>query len=104
MLLVPTTAALIGAVLPYTGLAHLLGFTPLPWTFFLLLMGMVIVYLLLVELAKTRFYRTPTRCGRRHPPPTPSDSSGASCAGRPASATTRSATGVPDPARHRART
>ena len=39
MLLVPTTAALIGAVLPYTGLAHLLGFTPLPWTFFLLLIG-----------------------------------------------------------------
>ena len=59
MLLVPTGAALVGAVLPYTGLAHLLGFTPLPTTFFLLLFGMVVVYLLLVELAKTRFYRTP---------------------------------------------
>ena len=59
MLVVPTGAALIGAVLPYTGLAHLLGFTPLPTTFFLLLFGMVVVYLLLVELAKTRFYRTP---------------------------------------------
>ena len=30
MLLVPTGAALVGAILPYTGLAHLLGFTPLP--------------------------------------------------------------------------
>ena len=59
MLVVPTGAALVGAVLPYTGLAHLLGFTPLPTTFFLLLFGMVVVYLLLVELAKTRFYRTP---------------------------------------------
>jgi Mg2+-importing ATPase len=59
MLLVPTGAALVGAVLPYTGLAHLLGFTPLPATFFLILFGMVVVYLLLVELAKTRFYRTP---------------------------------------------
>jgi Mg2+-importing ATPase len=59
MLLVPTGAALVGAVLPYTGLAHLLGFTPLPTTFFLLLFGMVVVYLVLVELAKTRFYRAP---------------------------------------------
>ena len=59
MLVVPTGAALVGAILPYTGLAHLLGFTPLPTTFFLFLFGMVVVYLLLVELAKTRFYRTP---------------------------------------------
>ncbi len=59
MLLVPTGAALVGAVLPYTGLAHLLGFTPLPTTFFLLLFAMVVVYLMLVELAKTRFYRAP---------------------------------------------
>ena len=59
MLVVPTGAALVGATLPYTGLAHLLGFTPLPTAFFLLLFGMVVVYLLLVELAKTRFYRTP---------------------------------------------
>ena len=59
MLLVPTGAGLVGAILPYTGLAHLLGFTPLPTTFFLLLFGMVVVYLVLVELAKTRFYRAP---------------------------------------------
>jgi len=59
MLLVPTAAALVGAILPYTGLAHLLGFTPLPAAFFLLLAGMVIIYLLLVELAKTRFYKVP---------------------------------------------
>jgi Mg2+-importing ATPase len=59
MLLVPTGAALVGAILPYTGLANLLGFTPLPTAFFLLLFAMVVVYLLLVELAKTRFYRVP---------------------------------------------
>ena len=68
MLCVPTTAALVGAILPYTGLAHLLGFTPLPTTFFLILFGMVLVYLLLVELAKTRFYRAPaTPVSRRVP-------------------------------------
>jgi Mg2+-importing ATPase len=59
MLAVPTAAAAVGAVLPYTPLAHLLGFTPLPAEFFLILVGMVVVYLGLVELAKTRFYRTP---------------------------------------------
>ncbi|HVC71829.1 MAG TPA: magnesium-translocating P-type ATPase [Acidimicrobiales bacterium] len=59
MLVVPTGAALVGAVLPFTGLATLLGFTPLPTTFFLLLFAMVIVYLVLVELAKNRFYRVP---------------------------------------------
>ena len=59
MLLIPTGAALIGAILPYTPLSHLLGFTPLPAKFFLLLFAMVVVYLFLVELAKTRFYRVP---------------------------------------------
>ena len=59
MLLVPTGAALVGAILPFTGLAHLLGFTPLPASFFLILFGMVVVYLFLVEMAKTRFYRAP---------------------------------------------
>jgi Mg2+-importing ATPase len=67
MLLVPTGAALVGAILPYTGLANLLGFTPLPTTFFLLLFGMVVVYLLLVELAKTRFYRGPSARSPRNP-------------------------------------
>jgi len=59
MLLVPTGAAIVGAILPFTGLAHVLGFTPLPTTFFLILFGMVVAYLVLVELAKTRFYRLP---------------------------------------------
>jgi Mg2+-importing ATPase len=67
MLVVPTGAAVVGAVLPYTGIAHLLGFTPLPTTFFLLLFGMVVFYLLLVELAKARFYRVPHARSPRPP-------------------------------------
>ncbi len=59
MLLVPTSMAVLGAVLPYTGLAHILGFTPLPATFFLILFGMVVTYLLLVEYAKSLFFRAP---------------------------------------------
>ena len=57
MLLVPTGAALVGALLPYTGLAHLFGFSVLPTKFFLLLFGMVAVYLVLVEAAKVWFFR-----------------------------------------------
>lgn len=67
MLVVPTGAALLGAVLPFTGLAHLLGFTPLPARFFLMLAGMVLVYLVLVEAAKTRFYRAPAVRTPRRP-------------------------------------
>jgi len=59
MLVVPTAAALVGAVLPFTPLAKLLGFTSLPFLFFLVLVGMIATYLLLVEFAKTRFYRAP---------------------------------------------
>ena len=56
MLVVPTGAALCGAVLPYTGAAHWLGFSPLPWDFFLIIGGMVVVYLWLVELGKGLFF------------------------------------------------
>jgi P-type Mg2+ transporter len=49
---------IVGAVLPYTGhLAHILGFRPLPGTFFLALVGIVVVYLTLVEIGKYWFYR-----------------------------------------------
>ena len=57
MLVVPTGAALVGAVLPYTGLAHLLGFSALPAKFFALLFAMVVVYLMLVESAKSWFFK-----------------------------------------------
>ncbi|MEP6979513.1 MAG: magnesium-translocating P-type ATPase [Nakamurella sp.] len=50
-------AALVGAVLPSTPLAASLGFTPLPLGFFAALVGMVVGYLALIELAKRRFYR-----------------------------------------------
>ena len=42
MLLVPTGAALVDAVVPYTPLAGLLGFTPLPAAFFVVPFGMVV--------------------------------------------------------------
>jgi Mg2+-importing ATPase len=48
----------VGAVLPYTGrLARILGFQPLPGGFFLALAGIVVVYLVLVEIGKYWFYR-----------------------------------------------
>ena len=47
----------LAAVLPFTPLASLLGFRPLPLPYFLVLAGMVAVYLALAEAAKALFYR-----------------------------------------------
>ena len=47
----------VGFVLPYTPLAGPLGFTPLPVLYFLFLAGMVVSYLLLVELVKRPLMR-----------------------------------------------
>lgn len=47
----------IGILLPYTPLAGPLGFAPLPPLYFLFLAGMVVIYLLLVELVKRRLMR-----------------------------------------------
>ena len=56
MIVMPITAAVVGAALPFSPLASVLGFTALPLSFFLILLGMIGLYLVLVELAKTRFY------------------------------------------------
>ena len=47
----------IGVLLPFSPLAHVLGFTGLPAGFLAALAAMIIVYLALVELGKRRFYR-----------------------------------------------
>src|SRR5579859_7602493 len=47
----------IGIALPYSPLAGVLGFTPLPALYFLFLVGMIATYLVLVELVKRRLMR-----------------------------------------------
>jgi Mg2+-importing ATPase len=47
----------VGAILPFTPLARVLGFTPLPPVFFAILLGMIVTYLGLVEVTKAAFYR-----------------------------------------------
>lgn len=47
----------VGILLPYTPLAHALGFTPLPTLYFLFLAAMTATYLLLVEVVKRRLMR-----------------------------------------------
>jgi Mg2+-importing ATPase len=56
MIALPVACAAIGAILPFSPLAHVLGFAPLPLTFFLLLLGMIAGYLVLVEVVKSYFY------------------------------------------------
>ncbi len=62
MIVTPISCAVIGAVLPFSPVAHVLGFTALPLSFFLILIGMIVTYLVLVEIAKSRFY-----AARPHP-------------------------------------
>ena len=47
----------IGVLLPFSPLAHVLGFRALPASFLAALAVMIVLYLLLVELGKLRFYR-----------------------------------------------
>ena len=47
----------VGAYLPYSPLASLLGFTPLPWSYWLWLLAMLFIYILLTQVIKTWFYR-----------------------------------------------
>jgi P-type Mg2+ transporter len=68
MLITPTAMATLGAILPFTPLSHILGFSTLPVTFFLILVAMVLTYLALVEFAKSRFYARER--GRPVRPPT----------------------------------
>jgi P-type Mg2+ transporter len=60
----------IGAILPFSPAAHVLGFTNLPATFFAFLVAMIVTYMLVIELAKQRFYRvlpSGRPLARRHP-------------------------------------
>jgi Mg2+-importing ATPase len=60
----------VGALLPATPIAPLLGFQPLPGAFFVALVGMVVAYLLLIEVTKRWFYQavrtTHPRARRRY--------------------------------------
>ena len=51
------TVVLVGALLPATPLAHTLGFQSLPTAFFAALIGMILSYLVLIEIGKRIFYR-----------------------------------------------
>jgi P-type Mg2+ transporter len=74
MIALPIACAGVGAVLPFTPLAEVLGFASLPLEFFLILLGLIAAYLVLVEAVKARFYAhedrpaagRPTREQRHH--------------------------------------
>ncbi len=56
MLITPVASAVLGAILPFSPFANLLGFTTLPVSFFLILSAMTVGYLFIIEFAKKRFY------------------------------------------------
>lgn len=67
MIAVPITCAIIGAILPFTPVANALRFASLPIAFFLILLGMIGAYLVLVEAVKARFYAFQERPDRPRP-------------------------------------
>jgi len=57
-LLISTIACVaIGWILPYTPIGKFFGFAPLPWYIVLVLAGLVLVYLVIVEIVKRLFYK-----------------------------------------------
>ena len=48
---------LTAMLLPFSPLAHYLGFTPLPGKFFVLLLALIVAYLVMVEAGKQWFYK-----------------------------------------------
>jgi P-type Mg2+ transporter len=67
MLVLPIGCAVVGAILPFSPLANILGFASLPLAFFLILLGMIVGYIVLVELVKARFYASERRPQRARP-------------------------------------
>ena len=61
LLLTTIAVVLIGILLPYSPLAHVLGFRSLPWLFLVILVAMAATYLALAELGKAYFYRRLSR-------------------------------------------
>ena len=59
LVLAASGAVLVGGILPFSPVAHLLGFQPLPVGFFAALAGMVVAYLALIEVAKRVFFANP---------------------------------------------
>jgi Mg2+-importing ATPase len=57
------TVVVVGVLITISPLARPLGFTPLPWKFFAVLVVFVVVYLILVELTKKWFYAEPIHPG-----------------------------------------
>lgn len=44
-------------LIPFTPLGEIFGLRPLPWSFLLLMGGIVVLYMIAAELAKRAFYR-----------------------------------------------
>ena len=59
----------LGAYLPFSPLAHVLGFSALPAAFLGFLIAAIVLYLVIVELGKRRFYRVSGPARPRAPRP-----------------------------------
>ena len=58
--LLMTSLLVVGSVivLPFTPLGRIFGFVPLPFSFLLIMFGIVVLYVISAEIAKRGFYKT----------------------------------------------
>jgi len=57
VLLFTTAGIIVGTVIPYTGLGAVMGMYPMPFAYFPWLVGMILLYMVLATLLKTRYAR-----------------------------------------------
>ncbi|MBF0502881.1 MAG: magnesium-translocating P-type ATPase [Candidatus Riflebacteria bacterium] len=57
LLLSTVLVMIVGAVLPYTPFAHMIGLVPLPWTYWVWIIGFLVTYSMLTHLVKTWFFK-----------------------------------------------
>jgi Mg2+-importing ATPase len=58
LLLATVACAIVGVILPYSPVSHVLGFRALPATFLAVLVAMIVTYLALAEIGKHVFFRS----------------------------------------------
>jgi len=71
MLALTALAGALALLLPYTPLAHAFEFVPIPAPVLAMMLGLVVAYVLVAEVAKRRFFRTQEQAGSAGRPPSP---------------------------------
>jgi len=71
MLALTALAGALALLLPYTPLANVFGFVPMPAPVLAMMLGLVLCYVIVAEVAKRRFFRRQEQAGAEGQPSSP---------------------------------